>query len=84
MKNEIVSLMNAFLYENEVDRISVLKEIRGFIERTFLEADLVLAQNVMNTYSMDFENYFVDPSKARRVQIIQAFTFILSLLNLQE
>ncbi len=84
MKNEIVSLINAFLYETEVDRNAILDDIHSFIERTFLEADLVLAQNIMRTYRTEISNSFVDCSKESIAKMIPAFNFLLTLLSLQE
>lgn len=84
MKNEIVSLINAFLYETEVDRNAILDDINSFIERTFLEADLVLAQNVMRTYRDEINASFADCSKEAISKMIPPFSFLLTLLSLQE
>ncbi|WCM42451.1 hypothetical protein MG290_01910 [Flavobacterium sp. CBA20B-1] len=84
MKNEFVRLINAFLYRDDIPKADVLEKINSLIESTFLVDDLVLAQNVMNTYRIDINNFCTNPTSQELVKIIPCFTAILSLLNLQE
>jgi len=84
MKNEIVSLINAFLYETEVDRDAILTDIHSFIEKTFLEADLVLAQNVMRTYRAEISEFLTNCSKETIITIVPAFNLLLTLVSLQD
>ena len=84
MKNEFVKLTNAFLYRDDVPKADILEKINSLIESTFLNEDLVLAQNIMNTYRVDFNNFCVDNSSEHLQRLIPCFTLILSLLNHQE
>jgi len=84
MKNEFIKLMNNFLYRDDVPKADILKKINSLIESTFLVEDLVLAQNIMNTYRTDFNNFCVDSTNEHLQRLIPCFTLILSLLNHQE
>lgn len=84
MKNEIVRLINAFLYEENVPKNDIVDKINSLIETTFMVEDLVLAQNIMNSYKTDINNFCTSPTNQELVKVIPCFTAILSLLNLQE
>lgn len=84
MKNEFIKLTNAFLYQDDMSKADILEKINSLIESIFFNEDLVLAQNIMNTYRTDFNNFCVDSTNEHLQRLIPCFTLILSLLNHQE
>ena len=84
MKNEFVRLINAFLYEDNVPKNDIIDKINSLIEVTFMVENLVLAQNIMNSYKTDINNFCTSSTNQHLQRVIPCFTAILSLLNLQE
>lgn len=84
MKNEFIKLTNAFLYQDDVPKNDIIEKINSLIESTFLNEELVLAQNIMNSYRTDISNFCTSSTNQHLQRVIPCFTAILSLLNLQE
>ena len=84
MKNEFIKLTNNFLYRDDVPKGDIIDKINRLIENVFLDDDLVLAQNIMNTYRGDLNDFCVVETNEYRKKVIPCFTAIIALLNNQD
>ena len=85
-KNELLVLVNSFLFENDIDKGVVIEKIGQLIgENVKDDNELKLINNLLKLkYSVDINNFCNSGGKESKQMMLSIFSLTFSVLGFQE
>ncbi|WP_177764100.1 hypothetical protein [Flavobacterium sp. I3-2] len=85
-KNELLVLVNSFLFENDTQKGIVIEKIRLLIDENVKnEPELVIINNLLNrNYKTQISNFCVSEGQDSKQMMLSIFSLIFSILSFQE
>lgn len=85
-KNELLVLVNGFLFENDIDKGAVIEKIRQLIDENVKDDnELKLINNLLNRkFGTEINNFCVTDGQDSKQVMLSIFSLIFSVLSFQE
>lgn len=84
MGNDIIPLINEFLFGKNSNKNDVFEAIEIHLKNHCIMDEPILIENIIMLYSKELNNYCIDSSNQHRKEIMPMITMILSVLSLRE